>query len=695
MILAGALFCLSALSAIGLGSLVARLFGISPNTGERGFLGLFGFGIVGIAVHFFFPVSSAVQYTVLALGFTGLAVCRRDLGGIRSAACSAIAFACVFFHSRPGPFHDNGLYHMPTILWNTQSPVVMGIVGLHGRLAFNSLFFMIEAFVDRLTIGFIGNSLAAAFLLLAAFEHLLATPKKSAAAGEFWFLTTAIVAFVSSATLTGWLGITDADHFTAVLVTYWVFLLLQYGRGARLETVSSLMLLIAAFAAMTKLSAAPVLGVTLVLFAFRRGAFPSRKAVVVIASCLTIWCLRGFLQSGCLLYPVPQTCVSSVPWVADKEHVEAESVGARAYARVPGIDDYAKAFRDWTWFRPWLANIRLQRLSTEWIWAVALGLAGLVYRIFLRIYGVEAGEFDLSIGLAAVASLLGIAYWFWAAPDPRFGLGFLGSFAIVMVSFTLASLLPEAQIRAFVAPLVLTGAACWTLYSASDKEWVKLPAIPRIAVVPRAAPGGQRVWVPSKGDQCWDNPIPCTPASQFVPDWLAKVRWRPFTSPMPPKALMPLKQPFSLPIRVDAGADDAYTDTEGRVWLPDAGYLNGSGFQTDAVISGTRDPKLYATERFVENGSLLYELSVPNGNYTVVLRFAEYAASGLGERVFDVLLNGKVVYPGLDLFSVTGGINRAFDLTRHVTVTAGVVEIKLTTVTSKPVLSAFEILPES
>ena len=152
--------------------------------------------------------------------------------------------------------------------------------------------------------------------------------------------------------------------------------------------MSSLMLLIAAFAAMTKLSAAPVLGVTLVLFAFRRRAFPSRKAVVVIASCLTIWCLRGFLQSGCLLYPVPQTCVSSVPWVADKEHVEAESVGARAYARVPGIDDYAKAFRDWTWFRPWLASIRLQRLSTEWIWAVALGLAGLVYRIFLRIYGV-------------------------------------------------------------------------------------------------------------------------------------------------------------------------------------------------------------------------------------------------------------------------------------------------------------------
>jgi hypothetical protein len=86
---------------------------------------------------------------------------------------------------------------------------------------------------------------------------------------------------------------------------------------------------------------------------------------------------------------------------------------------------------------------------------------------------------------------------------------------------------------------------------------------------------------------------------------------------------MRLRQPPSHqrpPKRVNANGL-SYTDPQGRVWAADSGYYGG---RTDFLRGTTALPFTYA-------------FAVPNGNYRVILKFAERELNFAGQRVFSVL----------------------------------------------------------
>jgi hypothetical protein len=145
------------------------------------------------------------------------------------------------------------------------------------------------------------------------------------------------------------------------------------------------------------------------------------------------------------------------------------------------------------------------------------------------------------------------------------------------------------------------------------------------------------------------------------------------------------------PIRVNAGGP-AYTDSLGQLWSADTGYQQAGSFSTTAGIAGTSDATLYQTEHYSATGSLTYQFAVPNGTYTVKLRFAEIWYTSAGQRVFNVKINGTTVQPNLDVFAAAGGADRAYDLSCPVTVSGGQVTISLTAVAGNPKISAIEIL---
>src|SRR5579872_2480607 len=88
------------------------------------------------------------------------------------------------------------------------------------------------------------------------------------------------------------------------------------------------------------------------------------------------------------------------------------------------------------------------------------------------------------------------------------------------------------------------------------------------------------------------------------------------TPPAPPPA--PISSNFT-PIRVDAGGT-TYTDPSGNTWAWDSQYIGGNTAATGATVSGTTASTLYQTCRW---GTFSYQFAVPNGNYTVILKFAE------------------------------------------------------------------------
>ena len=104
-----------------------------------------------------------------------------------------------------------------------------------------------------------------------------------------------------------------------------------------------------------------------------------------------------------------------------------------------------------------------------------------------------------------------------------------------------------------------------------------------------------------------------------------------------------------------------YMDKTGTDWSWDAGYSGGEQTRSWSGISGTSDPELFQHERNGKDFS--YTLPVLPGKYQVRLKFAETAVQKKGERVFDVLLNGKKVLAGFDILQEAGGANKALEKT--------------------------------
>src|SRR6202167_3010245 len=146
------------------------------------------------------------------------------------------------------------------------------------------------------------------------------------------------------------------------------------------------------------------------------------------------------------------------------------------------------------------------------------------------------------------------------------------------------------------------------------------------------------------------------------------------------------------PIFVHSGGN-AYTDTLGDSLAADNSFTGGRTDTTTHAIANTPDPTLYQSERY---GDFSYQFTVPNGTYSVTLKFAEIYWSNPGQRVFNVAINGTAVLTDFDIVAAAGAADTAIDETFPVTVTGSSITIQFTTGTADlPKISAIEISPSS
>ena len=149
------------------------------------------------------------------------------------------------------------------------------------------------------------------------------------------------------------------------------------------------------------------------------------------------------------------------------------------------------------------------------------------------------------------------------------------------------------------------------------------------------------------------------------------------------------------PIRVNCGGP-GYTDSMGRVWQADAHFTGGVASQVTAAMTGTADPTLYQTARRSDSttGGFTYNFPVSNGTYHVNLYFAETYSNvfRVGGRVFNVKIQGNLVFQNLDIFAEAGAdapLIKAADAT----VSNGALTLEFDNLVEKAKVMAIEIVP--
>lgn len=151
-------------------------------------------------------------------------------------------------------------------------------------------------------------------------------------------------------------------------------------------------------------------------------------------------------------------------------------------------------------------------------------------------------------------------------------------------------------------------------------------------------------------------------------------------------------------IAVDVGSNAQFTDESRTVWLADMPYKKGGfgflgtdapaqyGSQSDKNVLGTEDDPLFQT---MQEGLTAYRLDVPAGAYEVELKFTETKFQKVGERVFDVKINGQLMLEKLDLVKEVGyqrGLTKKFKLSAK----DGIL-VEFAAAQGKPILSAIRV----
>ncbi len=192
---------------------------------------------------------------------------------------------------------------------------------------------------------------------------------------------------------------------------------------------------------------------------------------------------------------------------------------------------------------------------------------------------------------------------------------------------------------------------------------------------------------------------PC-PSATPIPTPIPTLSPLPSQTPVPTPTPSPTAAPIGSPdssgtYRIDSASITTRTDSSGKSWIADGGYIGGGTTDRGAIsISNTNDPWIYQTERYNVQG---YSVNVPNGNYKIRMHFAE-TYSGVtttGQRLFSVSVEGGNQINNLDIFTEAGK-NAALIKEVDIAVTDGQLNINFTKGASVngALINGLEIIPQ-
>lgn len=433
------------ISFLGFGYLVLRILNISVKRIYlfllSGFLGQMLVYILGQILNFFVPISDFISIIILITGgllFLSFKLWRFiiKMSHIDKVALFLIFLSCFTYIFELCQNGDSLGYHIPSINWIKTIATPKGLGNLHGRLAFNSSWFIIGAicniplfitkyqhfilnsitlffFLGTIILNTRSNSLSSAFLLLCLIPtifkmHLIATPSPDDPVAIYFFIITYLLI----------ISIETSNINT-------LFLALQ----------------ISIFAATIKLSiASAVLGILAIIiviskykrnfkFSFSQTDFVTKIFRITIISLFILipFVLRGYYLSGAPFYPLKIGFIEDLDWAVAKIQIIGEYEVIKGWARKPGLYAALAANNQVEWFLNWIENF----IHKEVLWLAITIIASVLF--ITNQIKQKTLKYRNNILLPILFCCFGIIVWFIGAPDSRFGYAYLYSFTLIIL----------------------------------------------------------------------------------------------------------------------------------------------------------------------------------------------------------------------------------------------------------------------
>ncbi|MBA7529972.1 hypothetical protein ES705_22174 [subsurface metagenome] len=311
---------------------------------------------------------------------------------------------------------DTGLYHAQSIKWIRNYPVIPGLGNLHGRFAFNSMFFVISGpftFEIKDVLLFPLNGICFQVLIIKLYTLF----RRENKTGNIWkAVFYGSVLLLGLYILTPSLNSPSPDTVCAILIIYsFVFVLNQSKEGKQIKTFHIILINLVVFSCIAfKLSS---LFFVLIIPLFWKSGMVKRGIITIFIGVIVLspFFIRNYFLSGYLIYPFPGIDIFDVDWKIPLETVIREKFWIESWARIP-YKTYAEVlslgFTEW--ITPWF-NSKDGLYKVIFFFNI-FSIINLIIMLFKR---------DFFLAKIQVIIIINLILWFINAPDPRFVYGFL------------------------------------------------------------------------------------------------------------------------------------------------------------------------------------------------------------------------------------------------------------------------------
>lgn len=426
-------------------------------------------------------------------------------------AAIVLIFAAVLFSDQGLFNYDTGLYHTQSVKWISNFSAVPGLGNLHGRLAFNSMFFPVSALFEIRWNEYLLYPLNSVVFVVLFVRLMLDTARCSmqknrkaavfysfAAAGTILFhlhhvpsLSTDMVSsFLTIYILTK--AIQSPEHYSSKGLASWIII--------------ALILICATY----KLSAALLILLIWPVFKSYRKVQWTWLVLLGLAAFLP-YVVRNFVLSGYLVYPLAAIDLFSPDWKIPAGLVRTEQQVVKAWAimpTVPHLEVLSMSVGEWLpewWGRK---NIVYKLLLVSNVISAVVGPILLLLKKEFR-----------ALGLIHLVVIINCVFWFITAPDIRFAYGFLIMNAAILFFYIFSIRIFDRIPRLIIQPVLLLFPLFLWIHPSAEPLREAMRETPRW-ITPSAYDDKVGLelhespfpyYKPEKGDQCFDAPLPCTP----------------------------------------------------------------------------------------------------------------------------------------------------------------------------------------
>ena len=470
--------------------------------------------------------------SLLGKGLPRKADALRSLGWLTVlAAVALIVFVPVFNSCTKEMYrYDLGLYYLKTIRWLEGFAIVPGLANVQDHLGFNQSAFLATSLFDSLMpnrwglflvggiLPWLGLTLSLFAIIRLAFLRFVrddnAQPVEVAYAVS---LPAWIFIFVGADTSSASPDSTSACLMLHFFLIFACFVLSH--ESERRDCLGEILFLGALCLCIKLNSLGLVAGIwalcIVMLLLGKQGALLFQRQIVVVAAVsilmLATWMGRGILISGYPFFPSSAVAMP-VEWRTPVTRVNGFRDLIMGWAR--DRENFTESLTTWLWVPSWFSRVAPE-LTNRFTWPAQTGFTALIMLATFAVFAPALRRNLRNFLLLAIPLLLYMIFWFLTAPEPRYVGANLWILAMCP-ALTFIACGSRTGLVASTANLCLN--AIPIFFAASEFHWSwsrpepRLPQVKVVETAPVASLHGVMVWVPAKGDQTFDSPIPSSQA---------------------------------------------------------------------------------------------------------------------------------------------------------------------------------------